>query len=222
MQWIHDYQLFLFDFDGILVNTEEFHYRAYQLMCQARGVELKWSLDHYLKLALFSATALRDELMAEYPALGKEWDKLYEEKKQIYTQLIEKENVALMPGVDQLLTALKKHAIKRVVVTHSAREHIEKIKEKQPLLKTIPHWITREDYSKPKPDPECYQLAVKCYALPEDRIVGFEDSPRGLKALMGTRAEAHLVSEYFTHLDLGGNFHRIAHFGEKEPLSRDR
>ena len=34
MDWIKKYQLFLFDFDGLLVNTEEMHFLAYKQMCE--------------------------------------------------------------------------------------------------------------------------------------------------------------------------------------------
>ena len=40
MEWIHHYQLILFDLDGLLVNTEQLHYQAYKNMLQARGFSL--------------------------------------------------------------------------------------------------------------------------------------------------------------------------------------
>lgn len=198
MEWIEKYDLFLFDFDGLLVNTEYQHYRAYQQMCLGRGFELPWSFPRYCLAAHFNATGLRDQVYAEFPALYEiepNWDILYQEKKKAYAQLIESGEVGLMPGVEELLIALEKKNIKRSVVTHSPLEHIEKIRQQNPLLETIPYWFTREHYQKPKPDPECYLLAIEKLATENDRIVGFEDTPRGLKALMETKADAFFITE---------------------------
>jgi beta-phosphoglucomutase len=199
MNWIHRYQLFLFDFDGLLVNTEELHYQAYQKMCEKRGYKLPWSFSRYSLAAHYHSTGLRDQVYAEFPELhAKEpdWSVLYAEKKQALIDLLEEGNAALMPGVAELLMALQKANIKRCVVTHSPIPLITLIREQNPLLNTIPHWITREDYTHPKPDPECYQTAIKRLAEPRDRVIGFEDSPRGLTALLGTDAQAVLVCPF--------------------------
>lgn len=196
MSWIQHYQLFLFDFDGLLVNTEELHYQAYIRMCARRSVHLNWSFARYSEAAHHHATGLRDQIYAEYPELYAQesnWHVLYDEKKQAFMQLLEEGNVPLMPGVADLLYALEQANIPRCVVTHSAFPLIQTIRNQNPILDTIPNWITREDYSHPKPDPECYQVAIARLAKENDRIIGFEDSPRGLNALMKTKATPVLV-----------------------------
>jgi HAD superfamily hydrolase (TIGR01509 family) len=64
-----------------------------------------------------------------------------------------------------------------------------------PLLQKIPHWITREDYQEAKPSPQGYLKAIEKFAHPQDQIIGFEDSPRGLQALLGTKAKPVWVTE---------------------------
>lgn len=196
MKWISHYQLFLFDFDGLLVNTEYLHYQAYQTMCAQRGYVLEWDFPHYSQAAHHNATDLRDQIYATFPRLQQEepnWAILYEEKKQAFISLIKQGAAQLMPGVADLLFALEKAQIKRCVVTHSATALITIIREQHAALQTIPHWMTREDYTHPKPNPECYQLAIDRLASSTDQVIGFEDSPRGLKALAGTRAVPVLV-----------------------------
>ncbi len=196
MQWIQHYQLFLFDFDGLLVNTESLHYQAYLMMCAHRGYSLPWSFHRYSQAAHHKATDLRDQIYAEFPKLQEQepnWAILYEEKKQIFLNLLKEQPVPLMPGVATLLTALQEANIKRCIVTHSSASLIQSICQVNPILNTIPHWITRENYTHPKPDPECYQMAIKQFAEPEDRIIGFEDAPRGLHALLETRAKPVLI-----------------------------
>ena len=87
-----------------------------------------------------------------------------------------------------MLLHLKEKGVKSVIVTHSPKEQVDLICANLPILQTIMHRITREDYKEPKPSSECYELAIQCYGDERDRIIGFEDSLRGLFALKGTRA----------------------------------
>lgn len=196
MHWIRDYQLFLFDFDGLLVNTEEIHHQAYVRMCAGRGYDLDWSFQRYCMAAHYSAEGLRDQVYEKFPELYSqepEWNILYAEKKQAFIDLIQEGAVHLMPGVESFLSALANIDVKRCVVTHSASQLVTIIRKKNPILDTIPFWMTREDYSTPKPSPECYLKAIAKYARDMDKIIGFEDSPRGFNALRMTRALPILI-----------------------------
>lgn len=198
MRWIHEYQLFLFDFDGLLVNSEELHYMAYKRMLAARGVVFDWDFNQYCQVAHYYSDGLRVRIYEQYPELKVQepsWEVLYAEKKQAIFDLLNEGAVQLMPGVHRLLEALSDAQINRCVVTHSPDELVAIVRRKHPILDTIPHWITREHYSKPKPDPECYLKAVEIHAASQDKVIGFEDTPRGLRALMATRAKPVLICE---------------------------
>jgi HAD superfamily hydrolase (TIGR01509 family) len=199
MNWINHYQLYLFDFDGLLVNTEKLHYGAYVEMCRARGFNLGWDFDYYCSIAHADDLALRRTIYAQFPKLFEmepDWRVLYAEKKRAYLKLLQHGQLELMPGAEALLKALEKAKIKRCVVTHSLRELVEVIKEALPVLKTIPVWITREDYVHAKPDPECYLKAIELLGAPGDRVIGFEDSKRGFQALSGTIAKPVLICSH--------------------------
>ena len=76
-------------------------------------------------------------------------------KKQIVIDLLYNQGAPqLLAGVEEILTLLVQQNKKRCVVTHSSRELVEILQKHHPILKTIPNWITRENYTKPKPDPE--------------------------------------------------------------------
>ncbi|MBI2742589.1 MAG: HAD family phosphatase [Chlamydiales bacterium] len=195
--WIHRYQLFLFDFDGLLVNTEDLHYAAYVEMCKERGFDLDWSMERFFEAAHFNATGLREGIYAKFPALFAQeprWEVLYEEKKRAYMRLLMSGKLSLMPGVAPLLKELETAGIKRCVVTNSTAEQTECIRDLLPELKSIPEWITRESYAHPKPHPECYQKAVEKLGRPGDRVIGFEDSFRGFQALTGAGVKGVLIA----------------------------
>lgn len=198
MQWIQQYTLFLFDLDGLLVNTEVIQYAAYQKMCADRGVDLGWDFAHYCQIAHLDALGIRENICADHPELLAQvtgWSVLYEEKKKALMQLLNEKKIELMPGVEKLLKALQEANIKRCVVTHSLSEAVSRIRDQNPILDSIPVWITREQYSMPKPSPDGYLTAIAQLATDADRIVGFEDTPRGLKALLETRAQPILISQ---------------------------
>lgn len=196
MQWVHDFQLFLFDFDGLLVNTEHIHYQAYVNMLAKRGYRLELSFANFCELAQLNATAWKEALYATIPDLEPNWNLLYQEKKEAYLNLLASGKVEIMPGAIPLLQVLEKHQIRRCVVTNSFLEQVQLIRAQIPILATIPKWVTREDYEKPKPNPECYLKAIQLYGKPGDRIIGFEDSVRGLNALRQTPAFPVLICPF--------------------------
>ena len=193
MKWIRDFQLFLFDFDGLLVNTEHLHFQAYLNVLSRRGYSLDWSFGKFCELAHLDSKAWKEALWAEIPDLVPVWNDLYAEKKDAYLELVASGKVELMPGVERLLKTLGQAAARTCVVTNSNLREVEMIRSQVPLLKMIQKWITREDYEKPKPSPECYLKAIQLYGKAGDRIIGFEDSVRGLKALQQTPALPVLI-----------------------------
>lgn len=198
MSWLSHYQLFLFDFDGLLVNTEQMHYLAYKQMMQARGITLKWSFERYCQSAHYSSDKFRQEIFVEYPELQKQdptWEQLYLEKQSNMERMLKEDTVALMPGVKTFLSKLQSANINHVVVTHSPLALISVVKAQHDVLQNIPHWITRQDYTHPKPHSECYQVAVQRYSKPGDRIIGFEDSPRGITSLLGVNVKPVLIAQ---------------------------
>ncbi|MFI5334955.1 MAG: HAD family hydrolase [Chlamydiales bacterium] len=221
--WIRNYQLFLFDFDGLLVNTEELHFAAYVVMCKRRGCALKWTLERFFAAAHFDANGLKNAIYAEFPKLLAEeprWEVLYAEKKQAYMELLQAGQLSLMPGVASLLKELHRKKVKQCVVTNSTKEQIESIKQLLPELTSIPHWLTREQYTNPKPDPECYQKAITEYAAPHDRVIGFEDSLRGFQALVGAGVKGVLIAP-LSHPQMSSLPKNTVHFSSFEEIPKE-
>lgn len=184
MKWITEYQLFLFDFDGLLVNTEEIHFEAYRQMCAGRGFNLPWDFQRYCLMAHYDSNKLKNSIYQDLPelyALEPDWSVLYAEKKRAMIALLNQGAIHLMPGAELLLRTLDETGIPSAVVTNSPIDQIAIIKKYNPILDTIPHWFTRETYKEPKPNPECYLNAIALVAPQAKKIIGFEDTPEGLQ-----------------------------------------
>eukprot|EP00026_Physarum_polycephalum_P008652 Phypoly_transcript_08746.p1 GENE.Phypoly_transcript_08746~~Phypoly_transcript_08746.p1 ORF type:complete len:254 (+),score=45.72 Phypoly_transcript_08746:50-763(+) len=197
-QFIKEYDLFLFDFDGTLADTESLHHKAYTKMCENRGFILDWDFDKYLSYSLSASTGVRDAIYAQFPAAKEsDWTVAYNEKKAIFLQLLEKEQTPLLPGVERVIHFLRDAGKLDVscVVTNSPKEVTELVRKINPILDMIPHWITREMYEKAKPEPDAYLKAIEILGKEgAKRAIGFEDSIRGVKAIRSAGARAVLIS----------------------------
>lgn len=197
MKWIDSFDFFLFDFDGLLVDTEPFHFAAYVIICRNRGFELNWDFDTFCQFAHTSPTGVKEAIYTEFPTLyirEPSWEVLYKEKCLAYQNLIQNHDIKMMPGAEEILRSVLDSQKRLCIVTHSLREYANKVREKIPILEEIPYWVTRKDYDLAKPAPDAYLKAIELLGKPGDRMVGFEDSKRGIQALKGAHVPAVLIS----------------------------
>lgn len=215
---MEQFQLFLFDFDGVLVDTEPLHYEAYRQVFLNRDIPWPFDFEQYCIVALGASQGVKKSLCKQFPEL--DWEAVAAEKKHIYMEFLKNKPLMLMPGVERILHSLQSQKRVSCVVTNSYREQVETIKEALPVLKSIPYWMTRDDYQLPKPSPEGYLKAIERYAPVSDcSVIGFEDSLKGFEALSQTRARAILIcpphrTHVSTCLALGGE-----HFVSFEAIS---
>jgi beta-phosphoglucomutase len=197
MAWFTQFDLVLFDFDGLLVNTEALHYRAYKKMLESEGFTLDWTFEEFCSIAHRSSQELKMALYRQFQKLRTDWEDLYSIKKQNYENLLISDSIELMPGVKEVLEHVIQIKVPLAVVTNSFLNQIKVIREKIPELQLIENWITREDYQRAKPSPDGYLLAIKKLGKPNGRFVGFEDSLRGVLSLK----EAGILPVYVSSVD---------------------
>jgi HAD superfamily hydrolase (TIGR01509 family) len=153
---------FVFDLDGTLIDSERVHYDA---LIKA-GWRPGTSFEEY--------TFLLDTKGILYPD-----DETRKRKKENMAY----ENVTLIKGAEQAINHVYLNKLEHAVVTNSSRSVVEKFCEQLPILKKLTNWVTREDYNLPKPDPECYLLAMEKFNTSGKHVVGFENTLLGAKAL---------------------------------------
>ena len=188
---------YLFDLDGVLVRTEELHFAAYRAVAAENGLELPWSFERYCVAAHYGPERLRRELAATLPALLPDeagWSALYARKSRLYLELLASAAIELLPGAAALLERLAAAGAPRAVVTNSTRAQTALVRRAQPVLDSVPVWVTREDYTHPKPAPDCYRVGLELLRVRPEAAIGFEDTPRGIQALAAAGAAAVLVT----------------------------
>lgn len=190
------YSTILFDFDGLLVNTEQLHFQAYKRLIEEHGYALSIDFIAFAAMAHTSSSALKEYLLKTFPDLQNiPWDILYAEKQAIFLSLLTRDNLEFMPGADAIIEYMRDAGKTLCVVTNSGSKLTDKIRSHLPLLNEIPHWITRECYTKPKPDPDGYNAALSTLDVPSNEAIGFEDSLRGVRSLISAHVKPVLICD---------------------------
>ena len=170
---------FLFDFDGLILDTEVPSRAGWQWLYREHGHELppeKW--------ALVVGTIEAWDPMAHLEQLvGGPLDRevLNERRYAHELSLIEAET--LRPGVAEYLAAARRHDLKRAIVSSSSVRwidlHLRRLEEAVgwDLILAADH-----DPARAKPAPVLYLEALDRLGVAADEAVAFEDSPNGIRA----------------------------------------
>lgn len=162
----------LFDFDGVIADTETQYTRFWN----------KMGMD-YLGLEDYGHTIKGQTLVQIF---GKYFEGMTAQQEEIVPQLNEfEQNMTYdyIPGAYSFMKQLKKAGIPMAIVTSSNKEKMANAYKAHPeLLEIVDKVLTSEHFSKSKPDPECFIKGMEVLGgTPEDTIV-FEDSFHGLAA----------------------------------------
>lgn len=200
---LSNYDLFLFDCDGLLVDSERMHYDSFMEAFSFFNIPVSLDYVSYCQLVGHNLDSLKQFALGGDP-FGV-WGELYAYKNQRYIGRLRENRIELMPGVREVLVALAKLNKKSVVVTNGTRAMIPGIIQRHDCLRMIEDWVTRECYENPKPAPDAYVYAYNKFFYPGIRVIGFEDSEKGLRSLTGIPAQAVLVNPTEPSLKLPEN-----------------
>jgi HAD superfamily hydrolase (TIGR01509 family) len=168
----------LFDFDGVLADTENHHIAAWQRTLSVMG----WQVPD--EVAARSSEIDDREFLAElFAERGIPADKVddWVRRKQVFTVQMLRDAPRLYPGVVELIQRLRGKA-RLAVVSGTWRENIQCVLEAAGLTASFEMMIGKEDVTLVKPDPQAYVLALQRLRLPARAVVAIEDSPSGLSS----------------------------------------
>jgi len=187
MDYILNYDLFVFDFDGTLIDTEKYHCDAWsnaiadyknKTPFSYTFVELKMSeYQKYFHTLNSDDIKLTLKLMYEI----EDYDEIYKIKQKYYEKFIVEKKFNFINGAEQFLNFLIKNNKKFIIVSNTSQKNLEEFKKKFPILNNVHKIYTKEYFLNRKPNPECYLKIVHEYK--NSKIIGFEDSLVGLHAL---------------------------------------
>lgn len=177
----------IFDFDGVIANSEPLHLRVYQILLSEENIPLasREYYDRYLGLddvAVFEALA-RDKGL---DVTGGRMDALIERKTALFQDLARSGDV-LFPGAASCLRDIAS-AVPVAIASGALRHEIEMILDAAGLRALVPVIVAVGDAPRSKPAPDPYALAVERLSrragatLTPSRVVAIEDSRAGLRS----------------------------------------
>jgi HAD superfamily hydrolase (TIGR01509 family) len=204
----------LFDFDGVLADTENHHVAAWQRTFASLGWELSdASCSRAMELddRVFLAEVFREEKVEGGDVEG--WVR----RKQDLTVAMLRDSPRLYPGVAELVRAVRPRARLGVVST-TWRENIQTVLEAAGLADAFEVVVGKEDVSAVKPDPEPYALALSRLGVAAQDAVALEDCASGLEAARGAGVRAIAVGHRLPNGGWVGSAEYVADLTDTEGL----
>ena len=171
---------FLFDFDGLLLDTELASRAGWELLYREHGHELPtdlWATLVGTTHAPWDPMTHLEELVGE----PLEREALNERRYAHEIALIEAEE--LRPGIAEYLAAARRRGLKRAIVSSSTRDWVDMHLER---LEEAVGWdaicTADRDPKRAKPSPTLYLEALDALDVAASEAVAFEDSPNGVLA----------------------------------------
>jgi HAD superfamily hydrolase (TIGR01509 family) len=171
---------FLFDFDGLILDTELASRAGWEMLYREHGHELPADLWATL-VGTTRAPWNPMEHLEQLVGAPLERDALNERRYAHELALIEAEE--LRPGIAEYLATARRLGLKRAIVSSSSRSWIDMHLER---LEEAVGWdaicTADRDPARAKPSPTLYLEALELLGVAADEAVAFEDSPNGVRA----------------------------------------
>ena len=172
---------FIFDLDGVIVDTAKYHYLAWKKLANELGFEFTKEQNELFK-GVSRKRCLEILLkIGNRTATQQEFDTWMVEKNVDYLNYIENMDASeILTDVPKILEYLKKNNIP--IALGSASKNAQPILEKVGLLHYFDAIVDGNNVTKAKPDPEVFLLAAKHLGVNADDCIVFEDAVAGVEA----------------------------------------
>ncbi|MFS1977266.1 HAD family hydrolase [Vibrio splendidus] len=202
----------IFDMDGVLIDAKDWHYDALNKALEIFGL----SISRHDHLTTFDglSTGQKLKMLSKVHVLPESLHNFINEMKQQYTMDITHQLCKPMFHHQFALSKLKENGYQIAVASNSIRNTVKVMMEKSALMEYLDFYLSNQDVSKGKPDPEIYNLAILKLGLKPEECLIVEDNENGLKAAYASGANVLKVE---TIHDV--NFDNIVQFIEEVELN---
>jgi HAD superfamily hydrolase (TIGR01509 family) len=180
----------IFDFDGLILDTEMPDYHSWQIVYQSHGVELPFELW----ASIVGGNAESDFEPVEHleKITGKLVDReeIWITRRKDYLEHLEQQPI--LPGVEDYLRDAERLKLKLAVASSSPENWVTGHLTRLGLGDAFEQVVTADDVEHTKPDPALFLQAAERLGVNPDEAVVFEDSRNGV--LAGKRAGMYVVA----------------------------
>jgi beta-phosphoglucomutase len=168
----------LWDLDGTLVDSEEFHWLSWRDTMRPEGIELTY--DQFLA----SFGQRNDRILPVWLGAGVDAGRVTrigDDKETEFRRLAECHGLAPLPGATAWLTALKAAGWKQSIASSAPRVNVEMMLRAAGLESYLDAVVSADDVTRGKPDPEVFLKAAGKLGVPPDRCIVVEDAEAGIE-----------------------------------------
>jgi HAD superfamily hydrolase (TIGR01509 family) len=167
----------LFDLDGVIVDSREFHMMAWERW--AREHDVTHAPSYFHDMFGRRNDAIIGGLLPDLDA--RELQPFAERKEALFREAA-RGRLETLPGVIALLAWLDERSIPRAIVTSTPRPNLDMIIDDLALAGRFGALVAEEDASRGKPDPEGFLVAASRLGVAPAACIVIEDAPAGIAA----------------------------------------
>lgn len=184
----------IFDLDGVIVSTDNLHYKAWKLMADKEGIDFDININNRLR-----GVSRRESLEIILEKSNKQYTEenkqdLMNFKNSKYIEMLSQLSPAdILPNVSALITRLKKMDLK--IAIGSSSKNAKKILTQIGLEGLFDIVIDGNDISYSKPNPEVFLKSYKALGLGPIECIVVEDAFAGIEAAKAAGMHAFAVGD---------------------------
>jgi HAD superfamily hydrolase (TIGR01509 family) len=171
-------QALIFDFDGLIIDTELPDYEVWQEIYQTHGCDLAFD-DWSVGIGSIEAFNPYDHLEAQ---IGRPIDRvgIHDWRRQRYMEIVL--TTPILPGVEEYITDAKRLGLKLGVASSSPRSWVNGHLDRLALVSHFDYVACGDQVPRTKPDPAVYQAALAGLDVRPHQAIALEDSLNGVLA----------------------------------------
>lgn len=172
----------IFDLDGVITDTEHYHYLAWKHMANQEGIDIDEQFNETLKGVDRVGSLERNLAKGDEKYTDAEKNALADEKNEYYKQLIKAITAKdLLPGAFATLKGLRAMKVKTALA--SASKNAKSILERLGISLLLDDIVDTARIHKGKPDPEIFLVAAKELNVIPQECISVEDAVVGVEAI---------------------------------------
>jgi HAD superfamily hydrolase (TIGR01509 family) len=176
----------LFDMDGVLIDAKDWHYEALNRALALFGMEI----SRYDHLVTYDGlpTKKKLEMLSMERGLPVALHRFLDDLKQKFTMELIATRCRPTFAHQYALAKLRSQGMRLAVCSNSVRSTIELMMHRAALIEHLEFFLSNQDVSKGKPDPEIYVKAINRLGLQAGQCLIVEDNPNGIAAAKASGA----------------------------------
>ena len=173
-------QCVIFDMDGVIIDSEEIHKKAYYETFKNLGVEVS---EELYKTMTGSSTINAFQKLVNHFNLDDIPEELVLQKRKCYVNYFENDpTLSLVNGVKELIQFLYKQNLTLFLASSSAMVNINRVFSRFDLNEYFTAKISGADLIASKPHPEIFEKAAILGGVSKEQCIVIEDSDNGIEA----------------------------------------